>query len=110
MTPPALLPFFSSVWVAFSSVLFMPTAAADGRGGQHCPPVLCGDVSLRFPFGLIPDDTAVQNSCSSTGFQVHCRNQAKPYLGYYQTEFGMQIDPCSSRRLAMLKVLTCPPN
>ncbi|CAO2174538.1 unnamed protein product [Urochloa humidicola] len=89
---PALLPFFfSSLWVAFSSVLVMRmAAAADGQGGEHYLPVLCGDDSVRFPFGLVPDDAAVQNSCARVGFQVRCRDNT-PYLGYYQTEQNMQI-------------------
>ncbi|CAM0148368.1 unnamed protein product [Urochloa decumbens] len=88
---PALFLFSWSVWVALPSVLLMPAAAADGQGGEPCLPVLCGNVTISFPFGLVPEDAAVQNSCGGViGFQVRCRDST-PYLGYYQTQFDMQI-------------------
>nr|CAB3476359.1 unnamed protein product [Digitaria exilis] len=80
MAPALWFFLFSSVWVALS-VLSMPTAAEDGQGRVHCRPVLCGNVNISFPFGLVsdPGDAAVR-----------CRNNI-PYLGYYQTEQNMQI-------------------
>ncbi|RCV24541.1 hypothetical protein SETIT_5G093400v2 [Setaria italica] len=84
----ALLVFLaSSVWVAFSAPL-MPAAAADRQGREHCPTQLCGNVNISFPFGLVPEEDAVTH-CYAL-FQVRCRNNT-PYLGYYQTEFFMQI-------------------
>ncbi|CAO2193544.1 unnamed protein product [Urochloa humidicola] len=90
MAPALQLFFFSSVWVALSFPLML-SAAADGQAGDQCLPVLCGDAIIHFPFGIAPDDAAVQNnSCSRIGFQVRCRDNT-PYLGYLQTEFDMQI-------------------
>ncbi|CAO2180825.1 unnamed protein product, partial [Urochloa humidicola] len=43
---------FISTIHAHGSSRWARRAAADGRGGQHCPPVLCGDVSLRW--GMLP--------------------------------------------------------
>ncbi|CAL4965067.1 unnamed protein product [Urochloa decumbens] len=89
MASTLLLFLISSMWVALSFPL-MPAAAADEQGGEHCQPVRCGNVSVRFPFGRVPEDAAVQNSCGKTGFQVRCRDNT-PYLGYYQTEFFKEI-------------------
>ncbi|CAL4965089.1 unnamed protein product [Urochloa decumbens] len=87
---PALFLFSWLVWVALSSVLLMPTAAADGQDGEPCLPALCGNVTISFPFGIVPEGAAVQTACGRTGFQVRCRNNT-PYLGYYQTEAFMKI-------------------
>ncbi|XP_022682589.1 LEAF RUST 10 DISEASE-RESISTANCE LOCUS RECEPTOR-LIKE PROTEIN KINASE-like 2.5 isoform X3 [Setaria italica] len=84
----ALLVFLaSSVWVAFSAPL-MPAPAADRQGREHCPSQLCVIVNISFPFGLVPEEDAVTH-CYAL-FLVRCRNNT-PYLGYYQTEFFMQI-------------------
>jgi hypothetical protein len=90
LVPSSLLLFLvsSSVWVALSLPLLV-AAAADGQG-EHCPPFLCGDVTISFPFGLIPEG-AVQTNCGAgIGFQVRCRNNI-PYLGSFQSEYDMQI-------------------
>jgi hypothetical protein len=90
LVPSSLLLFLvsSSVWVALSLPLLV-VAAADGQG-EHCPPFLCSDLTISFPFGLIPEG-AVQTNCGAgVGFQVRCRNNI-PYLGSFQSEYGMQI-------------------
>jgi hypothetical protein len=69
----------------------MPAAAADGRGGEHCPPTLCGNVTISFPFGLIPQGAKQTNCDGGIGFQVRCHNNHPPHLGYYQSEFNMHI-------------------
>lgn len=76
---PALLLFLVVpwVWASLSSPLL---AAADGRGGKHCPPVLCGNVTISFPFAIVPEE-ATATSCGATGFQVTCPNNT-PFLGY----------------------------
>jgi hypothetical protein len=81
----ALLVFLAlSVWVAFS-------AAADGQGGEHCrPSALCGSMNISFPFEIVPEEDAVTNCSGGIEFQVRCRDNI-PYLGYYQTEYYMQI-------------------
>ncbi|XP_066317252.1 LEAF RUST 10 DISEASE-RESISTANCEUS RECEPTOR-LIKE PROTEIN KINASE-like 2.4 isoform X2 [Miscanthus floridulus] len=68
----------------------MPAAAADGPGGEHCPPALCGNVTISFPFGLIPQGAKQTNCGGGIGFQVRCINNTL-HLGYYQSEFSMQI-------------------
>ncbi|CAL4951345.1 unnamed protein product [Urochloa decumbens] len=90
MAPSSLLLFrFSSVWVTLSLPLMLSTAA-DGQGGDRCSqsPVLCGNVSISSPFGIIPDQ-AMETSCGGTGFQVRCANNI-PYLGY-TTKHWFQI-------------------
>ncbi|CAL4977686.1 unnamed protein product [Urochloa decumbens] len=82
MAPSSLLLFYvSSVWVTLSFPLIL-SAEADGQGGERCsqPPMLCGNVSISSPFGVIPDQ-AMETSCGGTGFQVRCANNT-PYLGY----------------------------
>nr|CAB3476379.1 unnamed protein product [Digitaria exilis] len=88
----ALLCFLvaSALWVALSVPVMMPAAAAHGQAGKHCPPTACGSVSISFPFGLVPEDGALKNSCGRIGFQVRCRNNA-PYLGTYHSEHDLQI-------------------
>ncbi|CAD6239544.1 unnamed protein product [Miscanthus lutarioriparius] len=94
MAPSLFLLFLvsSSVWVALS--LPLPVAAADGQaGGEQCPPFICGDVTIYFPFGLIPKGAEKTNCGAGIGFQVRCHNYTTPtpYLGYSQSEHGMQI-------------------
>ncbi|OQU86375.1 hypothetical protein SORBI_3003G080100 [Sorghum bicolor] len=94
LVPSSLLLFLvsSSVWVALSSLPLMiqPVAAAPGPGGEHCPPVLCGNVTVSFPFGLILDN---QTSCGDIGigFKVHCYNNSSLYLEYSQSDISLQI-------------------
>jgi len=91
LAPSSLLLFLvsSSVWVALS--LPSPVAAADGQaGGEQCPPFSCGDVTISFPFGLIPEGAEQTNCGAGIGFQVHCHNNI-PYLGSFQSEHDMQI-------------------
>ncbi|XP_066317253.1 LEAF RUST 10 DISEASE-RESISTANCEUS RECEPTOR-LIKE PROTEIN KINASE-like 2.5 isoform X3 [Miscanthus floridulus] len=49
----------------------MPAAAADGPGGEHCPPALCGNVTISFPFGLIPQGAKQTNCGGGIGFQPY---------------------------------------
>ena len=81
LAPSSLLLFLvsSSVWVALS--LPSPVAAADGQaGGEQCPPFSCGDVTISFPFGLIPEGAGQTNCVARIGFQVLCSNNI-PYFG-----------------------------
>jgi len=89
LVPSSLLLFLvsSSVWVALS--LPLPVAAAQGQG-EHCPPFSCGDVTISFPFGLIPDGAGQTNCGAAIGFQLHCHNNI-PYLRSFQSEHDMQI-------------------
>ncbi|CAL4951334.1 unnamed protein product [Urochloa decumbens] len=90
MAPSSLLLFrFSSVWVTLSLPLMLSTSAG-GQGGDRCSqsPVLCGNLSISSPFGIIPDQ-AMETSCGGTGFQVGCANNI-PYLGY-TTKHWFQI-------------------
>ncbi|OQU86377.1 hypothetical protein SORBI_3003G080300 [Sorghum bicolor] len=70
--------------------MIQPVAAAPGPGGEHCPPVLCGNVTVSFPFGLILDN---QTSCGDIGigFKVHCYNNSSLYLEYSQSDISLQI-------------------
>jgi len=91
LAPSSLLLFLvsSSVWVALS--LPSPVAPADGQaGGEQCPPFSCGDVTISFPFGLIPKGAEQTNCGAGIGFQVRCYNNI-PYLGSFQSEHDMQI-------------------
>ena len=75
LVPSSLLLFLvlSSAWVALS--LPLPVAAAHGgQGGQHCSLFLCGNVSIAFPFGLIPEGAAQTNCGAGIGFQVQGRS------------------------------------
>ncbi|CAO2193543.1 unnamed protein product [Urochloa humidicola] len=80
MAQSSLLLFYyvSSVWVILSFPLMLSTAA-DGQGGERCTesPVLCGNLSISSPFGIIPDQ-AMETSCGGTGFQARCSNDT-PY-------------------------------
>jgi len=92
LAPSSLLLFLlsSSVWVALS--LPSPVAAADGQaGGEQGPPFSCGDVTISFPFGLIPEGAEQTNCGARIGFQVRCYNNNIPYLQYYHSEHRMQI-------------------
>jgi hypothetical protein len=77
----SLLFFLSPVWLALS-------AAAHGQaGGETCSPVLCGNVSISFPFRILEQQ---RTDCGLFGFQVLCPNNT-PYLGYYEGRFWFQI-------------------
>jgi len=92
LAPSSLLLFLvsSSVWVALS--LPSPVAASDGQaGGEQCPPFSCGDVTISFPFGLIPEGEEQTNCGARIGFQVRCYNNNIPYLQYSQNDHRMQI-------------------
>ncbi|OQU86374.1 hypothetical protein SORBI_3003G080100 [Sorghum bicolor] len=83
LVPSSLLLFLlvsSSVWVA-----------SDGQGGDHCPPQLCGNVTISFPFGLIPDGAAQTDCGAEIGFEVSCSDSNVAYLGSFQSEQDMQI-------------------
>ncbi|KAK3163829.1 hypothetical protein QOZ80_1AG0008830 [Eleusine coracana subsp. coracana] len=72
---------------AASSAVF--TAAAGGQEGGPCSTVLCGDVNITFPFGIVPEQ-ATKTNCGEIGFQVRCSNDV-PYLGYNQRDHWSQI-------------------
>ncbi|KAL6847862.1 hypothetical protein ACP4OV_021990 [Aristida adscensionis] len=85
-----LLPFVSTVWAAWPLWLPLTTlATAADVEREICPPVLCGNVSITTPFGIVQDQAAA-NNCGLVGFQVRCTNDT-PYLGFYQSKFGFQI-------------------
>ncbi|GJN05876.1 hypothetical protein PR202_ga23546 [Eleusine coracana subsp. coracana] len=69
--------------------LIVFTAAAGGQEGGPCSTVLCGDVSITFPFGIVPEQ-ATKTNCGEIGFQVRCSNDV-PYLGYNQRDHWSQI-------------------
>ncbi|KXG31947.1 hypothetical protein SORBI_3003G080700 [Sorghum bicolor] len=77
--------FLSSVWMVLSLPLMLASAASAG----HCPPVLCGDVSISFPFGIVQEQ-ATSTNCGAIGFQVRCVNDT-PYLGYSRYQHWFQI-------------------
>ncbi|TVU22044.1 hypothetical protein EJB05_31720, partial [Eragrostis curvula] len=77
-----------NAWMAVGSPLVF-TAAADGQGGESCSPVLCGNVTVNFPFGIVPEQ-ATETNCGGIGFQVHCSNNT-PYLGFYQQHHWLRI-------------------
>ncbi|XP_062194104.1 LEAF RUST 10 DISEASE-RESISTANCE LOCUS RECEPTOR-LIKE PROTEIN KINASE-like 2.4 [Phragmites australis] len=83
MSPSFLLFFDSSVWAAWMWLLpLMLATAAGAQGGDPCSPKLCGNVSITFPFGIVPEQ-ATETNCAGIGFQVRCRNNT-PYFGYTQ--------------------------
>ncbi|WVZ72165.1 hypothetical protein U9M48_020670 [Paspalum notatum var. saurae] len=86
VAPMAPWPLFFLVSSVLTALL---SAAADGQAGERCSPVLCGNVSIVFPFGIIPEQ-AMDTSCGGTGFQVRCANDT-PYLGYARREHWFQI-------------------
>jgi hypothetical protein len=51
--------------------------------------VLCGDVSVAFPFGIVQEQ-ATETNCGAIGFQVRYVNHT-PYLGYSRYEHWFQI-------------------
>ena len=73
----------SSVWTMVLSLPLMLASAG------HCPPVLCGDVSIVFPFGIVQEQ-ATSTNCGAIGFQVRCVN-ATPFLGYSRYQHWFQI-------------------
>ncbi|KXG31943.1 hypothetical protein SORBI_3003G080400 [Sorghum bicolor] len=89
-----LLLVSSPVLVALSlPLMIQPVVASDGQGGEHCHrPQLCGNVTISFPFGLIPDG-ADQTNCSDVGIgsKVRCYNNSSLYLEYSQIDISMQI-------------------
>ncbi|WVZ72179.1 LOW QUALITY PROTEIN: hypothetical protein U9M48_020681 [Paspalum notatum var. saurae] len=84
MAPWPLLFFVSLVLM-----MALLSAAANGQAGERFLPVLCGNVSIVFPLGIIPEQ-AMDPSCGGTGFQVRCANNT-PYLGYSRREHWFQI-------------------
>ncbi|TVU22045.1 hypothetical protein EJB05_31721, partial [Eragrostis curvula] len=89
MAPSLLVLVVSSVWTALSLPLMMLGVAADGEGGGRCPPVLCGNVNISFPFRIVPEQ-ATDTNCGAIGFQVQCSNNT-PYLGFYGGDYWFQI-------------------
>ncbi|TVU22039.1 hypothetical protein EJB05_31715, partial [Eragrostis curvula] len=85
MAPPLLL-YLSLVWAALW-LQPMLGVAADREGGERCSPVLCGNVSIGFPFRIVPEQAM---ECGLVGFQVQCSNNT-PYLGFYGGEYWLQI-------------------
>jgi hypothetical protein len=73
----------SSVWTMVLSLPLMLASAG------HCPPVLCGDVTISFPFGIVQEQ-ATSTNCGAIGFQVRCVN-ATPFLGYSRYAHWFQI-------------------
>ncbi|CAO2193536.1 unnamed protein product [Urochloa humidicola] len=65
-----------------SSVPVMLVAEADVHGGKHCAPVVCGNLTISYPFWSVPDEATETNDCGVPGFQVRCYNNT-PYLGLY---------------------------
>jgi len=51
--------------------------------------VLCGNVSISFPFGIVQEQ-ATSTNCGAIGFQVRCANDT-PYLGYSRYDHWLQI-------------------
>ncbi|KAK3160294.1 hypothetical protein QOZ80_1BG0057580 [Eleusine coracana subsp. coracana] len=88
MAPVLLLIFLSPVWAAVS-LPRMFAAAADAQGGETCSPVLCGNVTIQFPF-MIVQEQAAQTKCGWAGFQVVCHDNT-PFLGYYRDGYQFQI-------------------
>ncbi|CAO2209082.1 unnamed protein product [Urochloa humidicola] len=64
-------------------VLLMPVvmlaAAADRRGGKHCSPTVCGNLTISAPFGVVSGE-ATETNCGELGFQVYCLGNKIPYL------------------------------
>ncbi|XP_062208803.1 uncharacterized protein LOC133910323 [Phragmites australis] len=91
MAQSLLILFVYSVWAAWSLPLTLATAvvAADMRGGERCPPLLCGNITISSPLGLVPEQ-ASETNCGVLGFQVLCPNNT-PYLGYYEGSYWFQI-------------------
>ncbi|CAL4958031.1 unnamed protein product [Urochloa decumbens] len=76
----ALLPLL--VFLVSSVLVVMLAAAADGQGGKRCAPVVCGNLTISYPFGLVSEEATETNDCGSLGFQVLC-DRGTPYLGQY---------------------------
>ncbi|CAL4951351.1 unnamed protein product [Urochloa decumbens] len=75
MAPSSLLVFLVS-----SVPVVMLAAAADGQGGKDCAPMVCGNLTISYPFGLVSEE-ATETNCAAFGFQVRCYGDT-PYLGY----------------------------
>ncbi|CAO2160975.1 unnamed protein product [Urochloa humidicola] len=92
MAPSSLL-FLSLVWVARSASPVLATAARAAAGvEEHCPSVLCGNLTISSPFALFPVQ-ASQKHCMRFGFafQVSCLNNNIPYPSYYDGEDSFHI-------------------
>ncbi|TVU22030.1 hypothetical protein EJB05_31706, partial [Eragrostis curvula] len=88
MSPSLLVLFVSAAWMAVGLPQVF-TAAEDRQGGEPCSPVLCGNVNITFPFGMVLEQ-ATETNCGGIGFQVHCSNNT-PYLTYYLRQHWIQI-------------------
>ncbi|KAK3163823.1 hypothetical protein QOZ80_1AG0008760 [Eleusine coracana subsp. coracana] len=89
MAPPALLLFFLSPVMAALLLPRMLATAAEAQGEETCSPVLCGNVTIQFPF-MIVQEQAAQTKCGWAGFQVVCHDNT-PFLGYYRDGYQFQI-------------------
>ncbi|GJN37556.1 hypothetical protein PR202_gb26527 [Eleusine coracana subsp. coracana] len=67
----------------------MLATAAEAQGEETCSPVLCGNVTIQFPF-MIVQEQAAQTKCGWAGFQVVCHDNT-PFLGYYRDGYQFQI-------------------
>ncbi|CAO2180816.1 unnamed protein product [Urochloa humidicola] len=76
MAPSCLLVFLVSL-----VLLVMLVVAADGQGGKRCAPVVCGNLSISYPFG-VDSEEATETNCAVFGFQVRCPNNTPYLLGY----------------------------
>ncbi|TVU22049.1 hypothetical protein EJB05_31725, partial [Eragrostis curvula] len=52
-------------------------AAADGQVGEPCLPVVCGNVNVTFPFGVLPDQ-ATDTNCGGIGLQCLLARRRHP--------------------------------
>ncbi|CAO2185540.1 unnamed protein product [Urochloa humidicola] len=76
-----MAPTSSLLLFLISSVLVMlPAATADGQGGKHCAPVVCGNLTISYPFGLVSEEATETNDCGVLGFQVHCYGNSTAFL------------------------------
>ncbi|CAO2185544.1 unnamed protein product [Urochloa humidicola] len=77
-----MAPMSSLLLLLISSVMVMlPAATADGQGGKHCAPVVCGNFTISYPFGIVSEE-ATETNCAVFGFQVRCYGDT-PYLGHF---------------------------
>lgn len=91
MAPSLFIFCVSSAWMSLSVQvqLMIAVAAGEQGGGELCSPILCGNINITFPFGIIPEQ-AMDTSCGAPGFQVRCANNT-PYLEYFRREHWFQI-------------------
>ncbi|CAO2185527.1 unnamed protein product [Urochloa humidicola] len=76
-----MVPSSSLILFLVSSLpLLMLTVAADRQGGNHCAPVVCGNLTISYPFGLVSEEATETNDCGALGFQVYCSVNNTPYL------------------------------